>query len=63
AMFAGYPGAIQFRDRPAAPAGAFEIVWNDGRAEFDPQAVFDVLQTHLKEALDAEAFHRSRDNS
>lgn len=60
AMFAGYAGAIQFRDRPASPAGAFEVVWNDGRAEFDPQAVFDVLQAHMKEALDAEAYHRQR---
>lgn len=63
ALFAGYAGAIQFRDRPAAPAGAFEIVWNEGRAEFDPQAVFDVLQTHLKEALEAEVFHRTRDEN
>jgi len=60
AMFAGYPGAIQFRDKPAMPAGAFEVVWNDGRAEFDPQAVFDVLQEKMKEALDAEAYHRQR---
>jgi flagellar assembly protein FliH len=58
ARFAGYEGAIQFRDRPAAPAGAFEVVWNEGRAEFDPQAVIDVLQVKLKEALDAEAYHR-----
>ncbi len=60
AMFAGYAGAIQFRDKPAMPAGAFEIVWNDGRAEFDPQVVVDVLQAQLKEALDAEAYHRQR---
>jgi len=60
AMFAGYPGAIQFRDKPAMPAGAFEIVWNEGRAEFDPQAVFEVLQEKMKEALDAEAYHRQR---
>ena len=60
AMFAGYAGAIQFRDRPASPAGAFEVVWNDGRAEFDPQVVLDVLQAQLKEALDAEAYHRQR---
>ena len=60
ALFAGYAGAIQFRDRPASPAGAFEVVWNDGRAEFDPQAVFDVLQAQLQEALDAEAYHRQR---
>jgi len=60
AMFAGFPGAIQFRDKPAMPAGAFEVVWNEGRAEFDPQAVFDVLQEKMKEALDAEAYHRQR---
>ncbi len=60
AMFAGYAGQIQFRDRPASPAGAFEVVWNDGRAEFDPQAVFDALQSQLQEALDAEAYHRQR---
>lgn len=60
ALFAGFPGAIQFRDRPSSPAGAFEVVWNDGRAEFDPQAVFEVLRSHLQEALDAEAYHRQR---
>ena len=60
AMFAGFPGAIQFRERPSSPAGAFEVVWNDGRAEFDPQAIFDILQAQLKEALDAEAYHRQR---
>ena len=60
ATLAGFAGAIQFRDKPAAPAGAFEIMWNDGRAAFDPQAIFDVLQTQLKEALDAEAYHRQR---
>lgn len=60
AIFAGFAGAIQFRDRPAAPAGAFEVVWNEGRAEFDPQVVFDALDQALKEALDAEAYHRLR---
>ncbi len=60
AIFAGYAGTIQFRDRPASPAGAFEVVWNEGRAEFDPQVVFDALDQALKEALDAEAYHRLR---
>jgi flagellar assembly protein FliH len=60
ALFAGFPGAIQFRDRPSAPAGAFEVVWHEGRAEFDPQAVFEVLRSQLQEALDAEAYHRQR---
>ena len=60
ALFAGYDGAIQFRDRPASPAGAFEVVWNDGRAAFDPQMIFDVLQAKLEEALGAEAYHRQR---
>ena len=60
AIFAGFPGAIQFRERPTSPAGAFEVVWNEGRAEFDPQAVFEVLRTQLQEALEAEAYHRQR---
>ena len=33
---------------------------HDGRAEFDPQAIFEVLHTQLQEALDAEAYHRQR---
>lgn len=60
AQMSGFAGAIQFRDTPAMPRGAFEIVWSDGRASFDPQQVFDALDAALKEALDAEAYHQSR---
>ena len=60
AMLAGYGGAIQFRDQPDYPAGAFQVAWSDGRAEFNPQAVFDALEKALGEALDAEAFHKKR---
>ena len=60
AHMAGFPGAIQFRATPQMPKGAFEIVWSDGRASFDPQQVFTALETALGEALDAEAYHQSR---
>ena len=60
AMLAGFGGAIQFRDAPAMPAGAFQILWNDGRAEFSPQQVFEALDRALKEAMEAELYHQSR---
>ncbi len=60
AMLAGFGGAIQFRDAPAMPTGAFQILWNEGRAEFSPQQVFDALDHALKEALEAEHYHQSR---
>lgn len=60
ATYAGYGGQIQFRDRPSSPKGAFEIVWNEGRAEFNPQQVFDALEAALNETLEAEVFHQSR---
>ncbi len=63
AHMSGFAGAIQFRETPAMPRGAFEIVWSDGRASFDPQQVFDALDAALKEALDAEAYHQSRADS
>ena len=58
--FAGFPGQIQFRDKPSLPKGAFEIVWNDGRAEFNPDQVAEALDKALSEALEAEVFHQSR---
>lgn len=60
AMLAGFGGAIQFRAAPSMPRGAFQVAWNDGRAAFNPQQVFDTLDQALKEALEAEAFHNSR---
>ena len=57
AHMAGFAGAIHFRDTPQMPRGAFEIVWSDGRASFDPQQVFDALDHALSEALEAEAYH------
>lgn len=63
ANMAGFPGAIQFREMPQMPKGAFEIVWSDGRASFDPEQVFNALDAALSEALDAEAYHQSRINS
>ena len=60
AHMAGFAGAIQFRDTPQMPKGAFEIVWSDGRASFDPQQVFDALSQALNEALEAEAYHATR---
>ena len=60
AHMAGFAGAIQFRETPQMPKGAFEIVWSDGRASFDPQQVFDALGQALNEALEAEAYHSSR---
>ncbi len=63
AHMAGFPGAIQFRETPQMPKGAFEIVWSDGRASFDPDQVFNALEAALSEALDAEAYHQSRVNS
>ena len=60
AMLAGFGGAIQFRDQPGYPAGAFQAVWSDGRAEFNPEAVFQALERALNEALEAEVFHQKR---
>ena len=60
--YSGFAGQIQFRDKPSLPKGAFEIVWNDGRAEFNPQQVYDALDKALSEALEADAFHQSRAN-
>lgn len=59
-MMAGYIGAVQFRDNPALPKGGFEVMWSDGRAEYNPQTVFEVLEHALNEALEAEAYHQSR---
>ncbi len=60
AMLSGFAGAIQFRDAPALPKGAFQLVWSDGRAEFNPQSVFEALEKALQEALEADKFHQSR---
>ncbi|MGA9659280.1 MAG: flagellar assembly protein FliH [Asticcacaulis sp.] len=60
AMMSGFTGAIQFRDNPALPKGAFEIVWSDGRAEYNPQSVFETLEQALNQALESEAYHQSR---
>jgi len=60
AMLAGYIGAVQFRDNPTLPKGGFEVVWSDGRAEYNPQQVFETLEHALNEALEAEAYHQSR---
>ncbi|MBW8882080.1 MAG: flagellar assembly protein FliH [Asticcacaulis sp.] len=40
--------------------GAFEVVWPDGRAEFNPQQVQEAIEKALGEALEADAFHQSR---
>lgn len=58
--YAGFAGQIQFRDKPALPKGAFEIVWSDGRAEFNPQLAAEALEKALHEALEAEAYHQTR---
>ena len=60
AMLSGFAGAIQFRDTPALPKGAFQLIWSDGRAEFNPQAVFEALEKALSDALEADRFHQSR---
>jgi flagellar assembly protein FliH len=60
AMMAGFSGQIQFRDHPALPKGAFEIVWPDGRADYNPSLVFEALERTLSEALEAEAYHDAR---
>ena len=60
AMMAGYTGTVQFRDNPNLPKGGFEVVWSDGRAEYNPQQVFEALEHALNEALEAEAYHNSR---
>ncbi|ESQ86014.1 hypothetical protein AEAC466_02175 [Asticcacaulis sp. AC466] len=60
AMMAGYQNGVQFRDNPTLPKGAFEVVWSDGRAEYNPKSVFEVLERALNEALDAESYHQSR---
>ncbi|ESQ76016.1 flagellar assembly protein FliH [Asticcacaulis sp. AC402] len=58
--YAGFAGQIQFRDKPSFPKGAFEIVWSDGRAEFNPHQVVEALEKALHEALEADAYHQSR---
>lgn len=56
----GFGGHITFRDKPSLPKGAFEVAWSDGRAEFNPQQVFDALEHALTEALEAEVYHQNR---
>ncbi|MFT4074327.1 MAG: flagellar assembly protein FliH [Asticcacaulis sp.] len=60
AMLAGFAGAVQFREHPTLPKGGFEVMWSDGRAEYNPQSVFEALENTLNEALEAEAYHQSR---
>lgn len=60
AMMAGYTGTVQFRENTNLPRGGFEVVWSDGRAEYNPQQVFEVLEHALNEALEAEAYHQNR---
>jgi flagellar assembly protein FliH len=60
AMLAGYSGSVQFRDNPSLPKGGFEVIWSDGRAEYNPQSVFEALEHALNEALEAEVYHQSR---
>ncbi len=60
AALCGFTGAIQFRAQPAFPKGAFEVVWNDGRAEYNPQHVFEVLEHALNEAIEADLYHQTR---
>jgi flagellar assembly protein FliH len=58
AKFAGYEGAITFRERPNTPQGSFEIVWHEGRAEFNPATIATALMHDLNEALASEAYHK-----
>lgn len=60
AMMAGFAGQIQFRNTPGLPQGAFEVAWPEGRADYNPQTVFDALERALSEALEAEAYHEAR---
>ncbi len=55
AHMGGFVGQIVFRDDPRLPRGAFEVVWTDGRAEFNPQHVEATVTEALNEALEAEA--------
>lgn len=54
---AGFTGAITFRTSSQMPAGAFEVMWPEGRAEFDPERVLNALDTALREALAADHHH------
>jgi flagellar assembly protein FliH len=54
---AGFTGAITFRTSTTMPTGAFEVMWPDGRAEFDPERVLNALDTALREALAADQHH------
>ena len=56
----GFTGAISFRSKTSLTKGGFEVAWSDGRAEYDPQAVFDALDQALVEALEAEILHSAR---
>lgn len=59
AHMGGFTGQIVFREDARLPKGAFEVVWSDGRAEFNPQQIEAAITQALNEALEAEAYHHS----
>ncbi|WP_339915567.1 flagellar assembly protein FlbE [uncultured Brevundimonas sp.] len=54
---AGFSGLVAFRDEPELAVAAFQLEWADGRAEFDPAAVYERMSEALASALAAEAGH------
>ena len=50
---AGFPGQVALRPMPGA-AAAFEIIWGDGEARFDPEAIAARIADAFASALAAE---------
>jgi len=61
ALLAGFNGQISFRNQPSYPAGAFEIAWHEGRAEFNPTQIFATIEAEVNAALTAATLHHSQE--
>lgn len=62
AILAGFEGQISFRERPSYPAGAFEIVWHEGRAEFNPDRAFEAIVAAIDAQMASEQHHLNADH-
>ena len=59
ALLAGFNGQISFRNQPSYPAGAFEIAWHEGRAEFNPAHIFETIEAEVAAAITSEQLHHT----
>lgn len=57
ASLSGFSGAIVFRQDASMQKGAFEIVWPDGHADFNPERVYKALDEALRESLSSQTYH------